>query len=133
MGGFLSPKEVAESIAESSKVKSELRILPMLLPGILAGVYIGFGAELCTMVTHGLSKYVGTGFAKFIGGSVFSVGLMLVVLAGAELFTGNCLMLTGVLARKISGKGMLRNWIFVYPANFAGSVLLVVIMYYSGL
>jgi len=133
MNGFLSPKEVAESVVESSKNKSELQILPMLLLGMLAGVYIGFGAELCTMVTHDLSKYLGLGFAKFMGGSVFTVGLMLVVLAGAELFTGNCLMLTGVLARKVKVMGMLRNWLFVYFANFAGSILLVIIMYYSNL
>jgi formate/nitrite transporter len=85
------------------------------------------------MVTHDLSKYLGVGFAKFVGGSVFTVGLMLVVLAGAELFTGNCLMLTGVLAGEVSVNGMLRNWFFVFFANFAGSILLVVIMYYSNL
>lgn len=133
MSGFTSPKEVATSVVEISKAKSELRILPMLVLGMLAGVYIGFGAELCTMVTHDLSKHLGVGFAKFMGGSVFSAGLMLVVIAGAELFTGNCLILTGVLTRKVSIKGMLRNWLFVYIANFAGSILLVIIMYYSGL
>jgi formate/nitrite transporter len=133
MNGFLSPKEVTENVVEISKNKSELQILPMLLLGMLAGVYIGFGAELCTMVTHDLSKHLGVGFAKFIGGSVFTVGLMLVVLGGAELFTGNCLMLTGVLAGKVKIVGMLRNWFFVYIANFAGSILLVIIMYYSNL
>jgi len=133
MNGFLSPKEVAENVVEISKNKSELQILPMLLLGLLAGVYIGFGAELCTMVTHDLSKHLGVGFAKFMGGSVFTVGLMLVVLAGAELFTGNCLMLTGLLAHRISAKGMLRNWFFVYFANLAGSMFLVVIIYYSNL
>jgi formate/nitrite transporter len=133
MNGFLSPKEIAEKVVEISKNKSELPMLPMLLLGMLAGVYIGFGAELCTMVTHDLSKYLGVGFAKFIGGSVFTVGLMLVVLGGAELFTGNCLMLTGVLAGEVSANGMLRNWLFVYLANLAGSVLLVIIMFYSNL
>lgn len=133
MDGFLSPKEITERVVEIGKDKAELPILPMLLLGMLAGVYIGFGAELCTMVTHDLSKHLGVGFAKFAGGSVFTVGLMLVVLAGAELFTGNCLMLTGVLAGKVSMTGMLRNWFFVFFANFAGSMLLVVIMYYSSL
>jgi formate/nitrite transporter len=133
MDGFLSPKEITENVVEISKNKSKLQILPMLLLGMLAGVYIGFGAELCTMVTYDLPKYLGVGFAKFIGGSVFTVGLMLVVLGGAELFTGNCLMLTGVLAGRVSVAGMLRNWFFVYFANFAGSILLVIIMYYSNL
>jgi len=133
MAGFLSPKQVAENVVEISKNKSELKLLPMFLLGMLAGVYIGFGAELCTIVTHDLSKYLGVGFTKFVGGSVFSLGLMLVVIAGAELFTGNCLILTGVLARKVPVKSMLKNWIVVYFANFAGSMLLVIIMYYSGL
>jgi len=133
MSGFMSPKEIAENVVEIGKKKSELPILPMVMLGMLAGVYIGFGCELCTMVTHDLSKYLGVGFAKFLGGSVFSVGLMLVVIAGSELFTGNCLILTGVFAHNVSLKGMLRNWLFVYVANFGGSLLLVIIMYYSGL
>jgi len=132
-GGFLSPEEVAKSVVEIGKKKAELKLLPMVILGMFAGVYIGFGAELCTMVTHDISKYSGVGFAKFMGGSVFSVGLMLVVIAGAELFTGNCLIFTGVLARSVSVKAMLRNWFFVYFANFAGAMLLVIIMYYSGL
>ncbi len=133
MTGFMPPEKVAESIVEIGKKKLELSILPMVMLGMLAGVYIGFGAELCTMVTHDLSKYLGVGFTKFIGGSVFSVGLMLVVIAGAELFTGNCLILTGVLTRNVPIKGMLRNWFFVYFANFVGAILLVIIMYWSGL
>lgn len=133
MDGLLSPKEITEKVVEISRNRARLPMLPMLLLGMLAGVYIGFGAELSTMVTHDLSKYLGVGFAKFMGGSVFTVGLMLVVLAGAELFTGNCLMLTGVLAGEVSLNGMMRNWFYVFLANFAGSLLLVVIMYYSDL
>lgn len=133
MKGFLLPEEIAKNVVEVSKKKSRLRILPLLLLGILAGAYIGFGAELCTITTHDLSMYLGMGFSKFIGGSVFSVGLILVAIGGAELFTGNCLMLTGVLTRDISIMSMLRNWLFVYLANFVGSMLLVIIIYYSGL
>jgi len=133
MAQFLSPREVAEAVETASKKKSELSMGPMIILGILAGVYIGFGAELATMVTHDMSKYFGLGFAKFMGGSVFTVGLMLVVIAGAELFTGNCLMIIGLLSRQMGFGGVLRNWFLVYPANFAGSVLLVVIMYYGGI
>jgi formate/nitrite transporter len=133
MIGFMHPEEIAEYVVGISKKKSELCILPTVLLGMLAGVYIGFGAELSTMVTHDLSKFLGIGFAKFIGGSVFSGGLMLVIIAGAELFTGNCLILAGVMARNISVISMLRNWSFVYFANFAGAMLLVIIMYYSNL
>ncbi len=130
--GYLSPKEIAEQVIENSKVKARMPTMQMVILGILAGAYIAFGAELCTIVTHDIPQHMGLGIAKFMGGSVFSVGLMLVVLGGGELFTGNCLMFTGVLARKISMAGMMRNWIIVYLANFIGSLALVGIIYYSG-
>lgn len=133
MGGFFTPKEVAENVVEIGKKKTALRFWPMIILGMLAGVYIGFGAQLCTMVTHDLADYMGLGFAKFMGGSVFTVGLMLVVIGGAELFTGNCLIMTGVLSKAVSMKNMLKNWFWVYIANFLGAILLVVIMYYSDL
>jgi len=131
--GFLSPSEVARKVVEAARSKCGLSILQMMLLGLLAGVYIGFGAELSTMVVHDLSRHVGVGLAKFVGGSVFSVGLMLVVLGGAELFTGNCLIAAGVLDGTCSARGLIRNWTIVYFANFAGSLLLALIMYYSGL
>jgi len=101
--------------------------------GILAGAFIGFGAELSTMITSDLSKYLGIGFSKFMGGSAFSVGLILVVIAGAELFTGNNLMAFSSLDGKISWKRLLSRWGWVYLANFVGSMILVWIMYGSGL
>jgi formate/nitrite transporter len=133
MAGFLSPCEICQKVEETAKQKASLPMRSLIVLGILAGVYIGFGAELSTMVTHDLAKYMGVGFSKFIAGSVFSVGLMLVVIGGAELFTGNCLMLGCRMQRNIKTGGLLRNWSIVYLANFAGSLLLVAIMYYSGL
>lgn len=133
MKPFLSPKETAEGVVSIGARKCQAPLLNLVLLGILAGVYIGFGAELCTMVIHDLSTYVGIGLAKFVGGSVFSVGLMLVVLAGAELFTGNCLIFAGLLAGECSARGMIRNWTLVYLANFIGSILLAALIFGSGL
>lgn len=101
--------------------------------GILAGAFIAFGAELATVVTFDMSKYVGVGFSKFMFGSVFSVGLMLVVIAGAELFTGNNLMVMSTLERKVSFQRLIARWAWVYIANFVGSMLLVYLMYGTGL
>ncbi|MBI5078419.1 formate/nitrite transporter family protein, partial [Candidatus Saganbacteria bacterium] len=129
--GFNTPQEIAQNLLAVGKKKCTLNFLSVILLGILAGAYIGFGAELMTMVTHDLAKVVGTGFARFMGGATFSVGLMLVVIGGAELFTGNNLIMTGVIKGEISWIDMLKNWIVVYLANFAGSLLLVYIMYYS--
>jgi formate/nitrite transporter len=107
--------------------------LRLTILGIFAGVYIGFGAQLAIMVTHDMAGFLGVGMAKLIGGAVFSVGLMLVVIAGAELFTGNNLIALSVLGGKAKVGGLLRNWTIVYFANFAGSLLLVLLMYWSGL
>jgi formate transporter len=130
---FFTPREVADEVVSIGKAKCAANTLQLTLLGILAGVYIGFGAQLCTMVTHDATAHIGTGLAKFVGGSVFTVGLMFVVLAGAELFTGNCLILTAVLTGGCTTRGMMRNWAIVYIANFAGSLLLAAILYECGL
>jgi len=132
MSSFLTPKEIAENVVEISKKKSEMSFVCMLVLGILAGLYIGFGAEVYLMVSHDLAARFGIGFMRFIRGSVFTAGLMLVVIAGAELFTGNCLMVVGVWARQIPLKKLLRSWTVVYLANFIGSIFLAVLIYYSG-
>lgn len=73
------------------------------------------------------------GLGKFVAGSIFPVGLILVLVAGAELFTGNTLMLAGVLDKKVKASLMLRNWLLVYAGNFVGSVLIAYMMVKSGL
>lgn len=130
---FLSPAEVAEAVCGAGKKKTELSFENMALLGILAGVYIAFGAQLMTMVTHDLAKYFGLGFAQFLGGSVFSVGLMMVVIGGAELWTGNNLITVAALSGRATWGGLLRNWVVVYLSNFVGSVMVAWIMYQTGL
>jgi formate/nitrite transporter len=103
----------------------------MLVLAVLAGVYIGFGGELATMISHDLK--IGVGFTQFLAGSVFSVGLMLVVMGGAELFTGNNLMITACLHGKAKISGLLKNWGTVYLGNFIGGVLLALLMFIAGL
>ena len=131
--GFLAPGGVAKAIIGVGKAKTSLSVMQMVILGILAGAFIGFGSELATMVSFDMSKFLGVGFAKFIFGSVFSVGLILVVIAGAELFTGNNLIFVGVLTGDVKFSKMLNNWFWVYVANFIGSLLLVWIMYATGL
>jgi formate/nitrite transporter len=129
-----NPATVAESLSRSLCVKKvEGSFVRLAILGIFAGVYIGFGAQLATMVTHDAASFIGLGLSKLISGAVFSVGLMLVVIAGAELFTGNNLILLSVLDRQAKVTGLLRNWTIVYFANLAGSLLLVLLMYWSGL
>ena len=129
-----TPAAIAEALAETIGVaKTNANTLRLTILGIFAGVYIGFGAQLAIVVTHDMSSFLGAGMAKLIAGAVFSVGLMLVVIAGAELFTGNNLIAISVLGGKAKFSGLLRNWTIVYFANLAGSLLLVLLMYWSGL
>jgi formate/nitrite transporter len=132
MNDLLTPKEIAAKMVEISRQKSELPFMRMLVLGFLAGVYIGFGAEVYLMVSHDLAARMGIGFMRIVRGSAFTVGLMLVIIAGAELFTGNCLGVIGVWARQTSLKKLLRGWGIVYLANFLGSAFLATLIYLSG-
>ena len=132
--GCKTPATVADTLTRTVCVKKvQASALKLTILGIFAGVYIGFGAQLAIMVTHDMAGFLGVGMAKLIAGAVFSVGLMLVVIAGAELFTGNNLIFLSVLDRQVSVGKWLRNWTIVFLANFAGSLLLVLLMYWSGL
>lgn len=128
-----TPYEIAEVLCKVGRSKTELSLDKMFILAILAGVYIGFGAQLATTVGQDLVYTVGTGFSKFMEGAVFSVGLMLVVIGGAELFTGNNLIMLSLCNRKTTLMGLLRNWTIVYAGNFVGSILLVSIVFGGGL
>ncbi|MBN1619579.1 formate/nitrite transporter family protein [candidate division WOR-3 bacterium] len=129
-----TPANVAEVLSRSTCVqKTTASDWKVIILGIFAGFYIGFGAAIATLVGSDSAKFLGVGLSKFFVGGVFSVGLMLVVIAGAELFTGNNLMLMGVLDRKVSVGKVLYKWLLVYLANFAGSILLAYLIYASGL
>lgn len=128
------PKTIAETVASTVGVgKVTSPWFSVLVLGILAGAYIGFGGFLSTAVTFDLGSKLGIGFTKFLAGSAFSVGLILVVVAGAELFTGNNLMVSSVMTRKITLSNMTKRWILVYVTNFIGSIVLALILYFSGL
>lgn len=129
----LKPANVAKSLSESICVeKVHSSTVNLLILGFFAGAFIAFGGELSTMVSVGTAN-VSIGISRFLAGSVFSVGLMLVVIAGAELFTGNNLVIISALDRRIRGTEVLRNWVIVYAANFFGALFVAVLMYSSGL
>ena len=128
------PQTIAETVASTVGVgKVTSPWVTVFVLGILAGAYIGFGGLLSTAVTFDLSKTMGIGFQKFLAGTAFSVGLMLVVIAGAELFTGNNLMLSSAMAKKITFGTMSVRWAVVWIANLVGSLVLALILYLSGL
>ena len=129
-----APRTIAETVAQKVGVaKATSPWLTVFVLGILAGAYIGFGGLLSTTVTFDAAAKWGIGFSKILGGAAFSVGLMLVVIAGAELFTGNNLMVSSVMMREITLGTMIKRWGVVYLANFIGSIFLAILFYYSGL
>jgi formate/nitrite transporter len=129
-----APKTIAETVAQKVGVgKTTSPWLSVLVLGILAGAYIGFGGMLATTVSFDMAGYLGVGFTKFMTGAVFSLGLMLVIIAGAELFTGNNLMISSAIAREITFGRMLERWGLVYVANFIGSILIALLFVFSGL
>ncbi|OFV71375.1 MULTISPECIES: formate/nitrite transporter family protein [Acetobacterium] len=133
MNNFFSPAEICENMVNGCNNKAKLPISKMLVLGIFAGVFIGFGAYGFTVITSGAGTGFEATFAKYIGAGVFPVGLMLVVICGAELFTGNNLMTLSLFKKEITVGAMLRNWGVVWAANLVGSVLLAYLMSQSGL
>ena len=124
-----APSEIAKRVAAVAEKKSGLDFFRLFVLAILAGAFIGFGAEFFTLVIHDTG--LALGLTKLIGGLVFSLGLILVVLAGAELFTGNTLMVMGYVDGIIPTRGLLRSWGIAYLGNFVGSLVIVVLIYYS--
>ncbi len=130
----LSTKEILDKVSDSGVFKATAPAWKLFLLGILAGAYIAFGAQASQMASFGLVSDPATfGAGKVVAGAVFPVGLMMVVLCGAELFTGNCLMFTGLFDRKFGLAGLLRNWGIVYVGNFVGSVFMALLISYTGL
>jgi formate/nitrite transporter len=125
----LVPAEMAQKAESVGVSKANLDFWSMFILAILAGAFIAFGAEFCTLVTT--TTGLGFGITKLIGGLVFSLGLILVLVAGAELFTGNNLIVMAWASHKVSSLQLLRNWGIVYLGNFVGSISLVIIMYYT--
>ncbi len=129
-----TPATIADNLSKSICVqKVNASVFKLLILGILAGAYIAFGACLATVVSNDAAKYVGLGLTRLVSGAVFSLGLMLVVIAGAELFTGNNLMLMSVLDKKAPFKKVLFKWLVVFAANFLGAILLAYLYYKTGL
>jgi len=103
----LPPPEVARKAETVGVTKAKLDVPSTMLLGILAGAFIGLGAMLCTLVTTDAG--LGFGLTRLLGGVVFCLGLVLVVVAGAELFTGNCLLVMSWFSGKVSFGRLLRN------------------------
>ena len=125
------PAKIAILVEEVGVTKAQLPMFQMFVLAILAGAFIGFGGAAYTAVMSGVDPAFGP--ARLLGGMVFSLGLILVVVGGAELFTGNALMVMAAVDRKISARQLLRSWGIVYLGNLAGAAGLAVAFGFSGI
>src|SRR3990172_6526818 len=110
-----TPAQMAARVEKAGIVKGNLDFLSTFTLAMLAGTFIAFGAALYTFVIH--DSTWSTGFTKLLGGLTFCLGLILVTVAGAELFTGNNLLVMAYVSRKITLEQLLRNWTIVFVVN----------------
>lgn len=125
-----SPKEIAERVENVGVTKANLPLLSQIALGVLAGGFIGLGAMFFTLVVSDSS--LSFALSRVLGGAAFSLGLILVVVAGAELFTGNNLLVMATVAGRIPASKFLQNLIVIYLANFVGAVGLAALVALSG-
>ena len=121
---MLAPKEIAEAAVIISEKKAELKWWRMVVLGMFAGAFIALAGVGATFA----NVYVG----KIAGALVFPAGLAMVVVAGSELFTGNNLMVTGLLAGRVSLRKLLKNWALVFIGNLLGALLVTALVTVSG-
>ena len=126
----LLPPEMARKAEDIGVIKSQQDHLKTTVLAVLAGAFIAFGAVFATLVTSGSG--LSFGLSKLLAGLAFSLGLILVVVGGAELFTGNNLLTIAWASRKVSTWQMIRNWIIVYFGNMIGALSIVFMIYLSG-
>ena len=121
--------QVLDGNIETEVNRSNMAVLRLILLGILAGMFIGGGAAASNVAMHAISN---VGIARFVGGAIFPVGLMMIVFIGGELFTGDCLLILGVLDRKVKVLSMLRVLFIVFFSNMLGAMLVAVLVYFGG-
>ncbi len=127
---FLSPAETLQTIINTGYEKCRMAAFQTFCLAVLAGMFIALGGFAYTVASGVIGH---PGLSKFAGAAVFPVGLIMVIICGAELFTGNNLLTTALLARKITYREMINNWMLVYAGNFIGSIFIVFLVMYSGL
>jgi formate/nitrite transporter len=115
-----APAEMAARVRDAGVAKAKLALPELLVLAVLGGAFIALGAAFSTLAITGVDA--GYGLRRLLAGATFSLGLILVVVAGAELFTGNNLVVMAWASRLVSTRELLRNWLWVYLGNLAGAV-----------
>jgi formate/nitrite transporter len=125
------PAEIARRIEEAGVTKAGLSFTPLFTLSLMAGAFIAFGAAAFTAVINGAETV--TGPLRFLGGVVFSMGLILVIVAGAELFTGNTMIVMAWADGRVKLKSLMRNWFVSFAGNALGACCIALLMAFTGL
>jgi formate/nitrite transporter len=128
----LLPPAMTRKAEDVGVAKATMPLVRTLVLAVLAGSFIALGAGFSTVATTGAAEALGYGPARVLAGVVFSLGLVLVVVGGAELFTGNNLLVMALVARRVTGRAVLRNWAIVYVGNLVGAIATALLVYLSG-
>jgi formate/nitrite transporter len=129
---FHPPVAIVAKAGDAGKYKVGLSPVNMLIRGFMAGAYIAIGGALATTCFTGVAATLGAGMAKLILGAVFPVGLIIIVLTGAELFTGDAMLAPmAAFIHKVSWAQILNLWVWVYIGNLIGSIVYAYIMAYG--
>lgn len=124
-----SPKEIINNNMSGAVNKANLKLSKMIALGILAGMFIAVGGVTSNTAVHSISN---VSLARVLAGSVFPIGLLMIVLVGGELFTGNCLMVMATLDKRIRTTLFIRNLVVVFFSNLVGALIMDILIYYSG-
>ena len=126
------PPDMALACEVAGTAKASRDALALIVLGVLAGAFIAFGAIFMTVVTTGTSE-LPWGVVRLLGGLAFSLGLILVIVGGAELFTGDSLMIVACASQRITVPALLRAWSLVYAGNIIGAIGTATLALLSGL
>ena len=125
----LLPREMAERAEQIGVDKTHLETGSLMALAVLAGAFIAFGSMFSVVVMAGADGVLPYGVIRLLGGTVFSLGLILVIVGGAELFTGNNLMIMACASGRVGAGALLRAWAFVYIGNFVGAVGIALLVF----
>ncbi|MBZ0315767.1 MAG: formate/nitrite transporter family protein [Anaerolineae bacterium] len=125
----LLPPDIAKRAEQVGIKKAGTDAASVFTLALLAGGFVGVGAVFATTTVSGATGILPYGVTRLLAGLVFCLGLILIVVAGGELFTGNNLIVMAWASRKVSTKALLRNWVLVYAGNFVGAILTAGLMY----
>ena len=124
-----TPAQVVYSNIQTEVNRAKMPVFKLIVFGILAGMFIALGAAGSSVAMHNVSN---VGLSRLLGGLVFPVGLMMIVFIGGELFTGDCLLILGVMDKKVRVLSMIKVLVIVWLSNLVGAVIIAALAYFSG-